>query len=46
MDNSREEECGFCQGNDSKNQDGDPEPMVSCEECGRSGGSYYIVGDI
>ncbi|KAF9223489.1 hypothetical protein BS17DRAFT_767339 [Gyrodon lividus] len=33
----REEECGFCQGNDSKNQHGEPEVMVSCEECGRSG---------
>ncbi|KAF9237605.1 hypothetical protein BU15DRAFT_88618 [Melanogaster broomeanus] len=32
----REEECGFCQGNDSKNQHGDSEVMVSCEECGRS----------
>ncbi|KAG9315248.1 acyl-CoA N-acyltransferase [Chiua virens] len=33
----REEECGFCQGNDLKNKLGEPEPMVSCEECGRSG---------
>ncbi|KAG6332467.1 hypothetical protein ID866_6623 [Astraeus odoratus] len=33
----REEECGFCQGNDSKNKQGEPELMVSCEECGRSG---------
>lgn len=38
----REEECGFCQGNDSKNKDGDAEPMVSCEECGRSGALSYI----
>lgn len=37
----REEECGFCQGNDSKNKHGHPEPMVSCEECGRSGASTY-----
>ncbi|KAI6094569.1 hypothetical protein EDD16DRAFT_1784082 [Pisolithus croceorrhizus] len=33
----REEECGFCQGNDSKNKLGEPESMVSCDECGRSG---------
>ncbi|PFH53093.1 hypothetical protein AMATHDRAFT_138384, partial [Amanita thiersii Skay4041] len=33
----REEECGFCQGNDEKNKDGEPEVMVSCDECGRSG---------
>ncbi|KZT07692.1 uncharacterized protein LAESUDRAFT_724683 [Laetiporus sulphureus 93-53] len=33
----REEECGFCQGNDSKNKKtGQPELMVSCSECGRS----------
>lgn len=35
----REEECGFCQGNDAKNKDDEPETMVSCEECGRSGES-------
>ncbi|KAF9466565.1 hypothetical protein BDZ94DRAFT_1288192 [Collybia nuda] len=33
----REEECGFCQGNDSKNKEGRPETMVTCTECGRSG---------
>ncbi|KAF8624525.1 hypothetical protein AX15_005836 [Amanita polypyramis BW_CC] len=33
----REEECGFCQGNDNKNEDGIPEQMVTCDECGRSG---------
>ncbi|KAF8623695.1 hypothetical protein AX17_007393 [Amanita inopinata Kibby_2008] len=33
----REEECGFCQGNDKKNIDGGPELMVTCDECGRSG---------
>ncbi|KAL4062857.1 hypothetical protein J3A83DRAFT_4108049 [Scleroderma citrinum] len=33
----REDECGFCQGNDSKNKQGHPELMVSCDECGRSG---------
>ncbi|KAG0708178.1 hypothetical protein DFH29DRAFT_1065885 [Suillus ampliporus] len=33
----REPECGFCQGDDKKNKEGDPEVMVTCEECGRSG---------
>lgn len=33
----REEECGFCQGDDSKNKSGESEPMVTCDECGRSG---------
>lgn len=33
----REEECGFCQGDDTKNQQGHSELMVSCVECGRSG---------
>jgi len=33
----REEECGFCQGDDSNNKCGHPEVMVSCVECGRSG---------
>ncbi|KAK2460903.1 hypothetical protein APHAL10511_007373 [Amanita phalloides] len=33
----REEECGFCQGNDGKNKMGVPEEMVTCDECGRSG---------
>ncbi|KAF8134977.1 hypothetical protein EV363DRAFT_1160142 [Boletus edulis] len=33
----REKECGFCQGNDAKNKHSEPEAMVSCEECGRSG---------
>ncbi|KAI0058778.1 hypothetical protein BV25DRAFT_1890871 [Artomyces pyxidatus] len=33
----RERECGFCQGNDKKNSQGEPEAMVSCDECGRSG---------
>ena len=34
---AREEECGFCHGNDSRNKNGDPELMVSCVDCGRSG---------
>ena len=33
----REPNCGFCGGNDKKNTIGDPEEMVSCDECGRSG---------
>lgn len=34
---AREEECGFCNGNDARNKDGKPELMVSCVDCGRSG---------
>ncbi|KAM5538485.1 hypothetical protein V8D89_007818 [Ganoderma adspersum] len=34
---AREEECGFCSGNDSENRQGQPELMVSCVDCGRSG---------
>ena len=33
----REEECGFCQGNDKSNKDGESEVMITCSECGRSG---------
>ena len=33
----REPNCGFCGGNDKKNKTGEPEEMVSCDECGRSG---------
>lgn len=33
----REEECSFCQGNEKRNKNGDPEPMATCDECGRSG---------
>ncbi|KAL7279059.1 hypothetical protein ACG7TL_006895 [Trametes sanguinea] len=33
----REEECGFCHGNDATNKNGEPERMVSCVDCGRSG---------
>jgi hypothetical protein len=33
----REPNCGFCGGNDKKNKIGEPEEMVSCDECGRSG---------
>lgn len=33
----REPNCGFCGGNDKKNNIGEPEEMVSCNECGRSG---------
>lgn len=33
----REMECGFCQGDDSKNKAGLPERLLTCSECGRSG---------
>ncbi|CAL1716779.1 unnamed protein product [Somion occarium] len=33
----REMECGFCQGDDNKNNNGFPEPLLTCSECGRSG---------
>ncbi|KAG1734123.1 hypothetical protein EDB19DRAFT_1728323 [Suillus lakei] len=33
----REPECGFCQGDDKKNKGAEPEVMVTCAECGRSG---------
>lgn len=33
----REEECSFCQGDDNKNKNGEPELMLTCHECGRSG---------
>jgi len=36
----REPNCGFCGGNDKKNNVGEPEEMVSCDECGRSGEFY------
>lgn len=38
----REEECGFCQGDDAKNKEGQPETMVTCTECGRSGEGLWI----
>uniref|UniRef100_A0A0W0F758 Histone acetyltransferase n=1 Tax=Moniliophthora roreri TaxID=221103 RepID=A0A0W0F758_MONRR len=33
----REEECSFCQGDDMKNKVGEPEQMLTCHVCGRSG---------
>ncbi|KAL5526775.1 SAS3 [Sanghuangporus sanghuang] len=33
----REEECGFCGGDNAKNKAGVPERMVTCTDCGRSG---------
>ncbi|KAG2058506.1 hypothetical protein BDR06DRAFT_1018300 [Suillus hirtellus] len=33
----REPECGFCQGDDKRNKEAEPEVMVTCVECGRSG---------
>ena len=38
----REPNCGFCGGNDKKNKIGEPEEMVSCDECGRSG--WFLQG--
>ena len=38
----REEICGFCGGNDSRNPEGDQEPMGTCDECGRSGESLFL----
>jgi hypothetical protein len=35
----REPRCGFCRGDDSANKHGQPEAMVSCASCGRSGPS-------
>ncbi|KAH8117798.1 hypothetical protein DFH11DRAFT_859771 [Phellopilus nigrolimitatus] len=43
----REEECGFCGGSDSKNRQQQPERMVVCNDCGRSGHpSCMELGDI
>ncbi|KAH7925486.1 hypothetical protein BV22DRAFT_1011093 [Leucogyrophana mollusca] len=39
----REPECGFCQGNDLKNKAEEPEVMVSCDDCGRSGWHMYCL---
>lgn len=33
----RDDECSFCQGDDSRNKNGELEDMVSCVACGRSG---------
>src|ERR1700722_20790783 len=34
-----EEECGFCQGDGVKGENGEPEPLMTCSECARSGAS-------
>jgi hypothetical protein len=39
----RESNCGFCGGNGKKNKIGEPEEMVSCDECGRSGKFVRIL---
>jgi hypothetical protein len=39
----KEEECGFCQGNDEKNKKGERELMVTCDECSRSGVSCILA---
>ena len=41
----REEECGFCAGDDSKNKSGVPERMVTCSDCGRSGEFHCVLQD-
>ena len=38
----REEKCSFCQGNDNGNKQGQPELVVTCFMCGRSGVSHTI----
>lgn len=36
----RDDDCSFCQGDDSNNKNGQSEEMVSCVACGRSGELY------
>lgn len=38
----RETECSFCGGDDAKNKEGEPETMVTCADCGRSGESMRV----
>jgi hypothetical protein len=38
----KEEVCGFCDGDDTKNKEGQPELMITCDECGRSGNARSI----
>ena len=33
--------CGFCLGTADRNKDGEEEELISCADCGNSGGSYY-----
>jgi hypothetical protein len=33
----REETCGFCTGDEAGNRQGQPEAMITCDECARSG---------
>lgn len=41
----KEEICGFCQGNDTENKKGQPELMITCDECARSGNTHITVMD-
>ncbi|KAF5341910.1 hypothetical protein D9611_001573 [Ephemerocybe angulata] len=47
---AREEDCGFCSGTDQRNKLGQPERMLTCLECGRSGHPSCMeldnIGDI
>lgn len=38
----RETDCSFCGGDDTKNKEGEPETMVTCADCGRSGESIRV----
>jgi hypothetical protein len=38
----KEETCGFCNGDDTKNKMGQPEVMITCDECARSGNTHNI----
>lgn len=35
--------CGFCLGTADCNKDGEEEELISCADCGNSGGSDYYV---
>jgi len=37
--------CGFCLGTADRNKDGEEEELISCADCGNSGGSdcYYVL---
>lgn len=42
----RDEECSFCMGSDERNRQGQPEEMLSCDLCGRSGEHTASVGRV
>jgi hypothetical protein len=39
----REDTCSFCRGDESQNKLGQPEILLTCHECGRSGAFLDIV---